>query len=139
MANQLNMQFVSKAFERNLPTFIGLFGIYWMLNNFIKKGQEITAPLTKPVSKALTEFQFFVNDSNYIKYPNAGFYLNPAKINYEYKVIDMEWLHAITMTHDDHEVFLNEIFDENLILKPIYRPLIGAEVSAASIATAART
>ena len=51
----------------------------------------------------------------------------------------MKWLHAITMTHDDHEGFLNEIFDENLILKPIYRPLVGAEVNAASIATAART
>ena len=127
-----------KLLERNAPLLIALLGAYWVMNNFIDKGRELTAPITKPVSKVLAEIQFFVNGSNYIKYPNAGFFLNPEKLDYTLKIADMQWLKAIAMAHDDHEGFLNEIFDSDLRLKNQYRPLLSGLVDSESIAAAAK-
>jgi len=127
-----------KLLERNAPLLIALLGAYWVMNNFIDKGRELTAPITKPVSKVLAEIQFFVNGSNYIKYPNAGFFLNPEKLDYTLKIADMQWLKAMAMAHDDHEDFLNEIFDNDLRLKNQYRPLLSGLVDSESIAAAAK-
>ena len=125
--------------ERNLPTIFIMCAAYYALTRFIKTSREAIAPVTKPISKLLAEIQFFVNDSSYIKYPNAGFVLNRDKLDHNYKIANMTWLKAMVAAHDDHEGFFNEIFDDSLILKPIYRPLLNATVTADSIATAART
>ena len=50
----------------------------------------------------------------------------------------MQWLKAMAMTHEKHEDMLNEIFDSDLRVKPIYHSLIGGLVSPETIATAAR-
>ena len=125
--------------ERNLPTIFIMAAAYYALTRFIKTSREAIAPATKPISKLLAEIQFFMNDSSYIKYPNAGFVLNRDKLDYNYKIANTTWLKAMAAAHPDHEGFLNEIFDGNLTLKPIYHPLLNAVVDADSIATAART
>jgi len=130
---------MADVIERNLPTIFIMCAAYYALTQFIKKSRAAIAPATKPVSKLLAEIQFFMNDSNYIKYPNAGFYLNSEKLDFNYKITNMTWLKAVAASHADHEDFLNEIFDDNLTLKPVYHPLLNAEVTADSIATAART
>lgn len=129
---------MGKIIERSLPPLIALFGVYWLINNFVEKGREITAPITRPVSEALAKIQFALNGSNYIKYPNAGFYLDSSKLDYTLKVVDLQWLKAMSLTHDAHEHFLNEIFDSDLRLKNQYRPLLNGLVDADTIATAAK-
>ncbi|NWL16317.1 hypothetical protein FHG08_11505 [Pseudoalteromonas sp. Scap03] len=129
---------MGKIFERSLPALISLFGVYWLINNFVEKGREITAPITKPVSKALAEIQFFVNGSNYITRAWAGFYLEQSKLDYTLKVADMQWLYAITKLNDGNEALLNEIFDSDLRLKSQYRPLLNGLVDADTIAAAAK-
>lgn len=121
--------------DRNWSTILLLLGGYYAYSQMVLRGREAVAPLTKPVSRALAEVQFFLNGSNYIKYPNAGFYLDPSKMDFNNKVTDMTWLKAMTLTHDDHEAMLNHIFDNTLTLKPQYRVLIGGIVDAESIAT----
>ncbi|KPH92752.1 hypothetical protein AMS57_02125 [Pseudoalteromonas undina] len=112
--------------------------MYWLINNFVEKGREITAPITKPVSKALAEIQFLINGSNYITRAWAGFYLEQSKLDYTLKVVDMQWLYAITKLNDGNEALLNEIFDSDLRLKNQYRPLLNGLVDAETIAAAAK-
>lgn len=129
---------MDKIIERIAPTAIGLFLTYWMVMGFIEKGREITAPITRPVSKALAEIQFLVNGSNYITRAWAGFYLEQSKLDYTLKVADMQWLYAITKLNDGNEVLLNEIFDSDLRLKNQYRPLLNGLVDSETIAAAAK-
>lgn len=129
---------MGKIFERSLPALISLFGVYWLINNFVEKGREITAPITKPVSKALAEIQFMINGSNYITRAWAGFYLDASKLDYTLKVADMQWLYAITKLNDGNEALLNEIFDSDLRLKNQYRPLLNGLVDSETIAAAAK-
>lgn len=129
---------MGKIIERSLPALISLLGVYWLINNFVQKGREITAPITKPVSKALAEIQFIVNGSNYITRAWAGFYLDASKLDYTLKVADMQWLYAITKLNDGNEALLNEIFDNELRLKNQYRPLLNGLVDAETIAAAAK-
>lgn len=129
---------MGKIFERSLPALISLFGVYWLINNFVEKGREITAPITRPVSKALAEIQFIVNGSNYITRAWAGFYLDASKLDYTLKIADMQWLYAITKLNDGNEALLNEIFDSDLRLKNQYRPLLNGLVDSETIAAAAK-
>lgn len=126
---------MAKFLERNWSTILLLLGGYYAYSQIVIRGREAIAPMTKPVSKALAEIQFMINDSNYIKYPKAGFYLNPEKLDFSNKVNDLRWLQAITLLHDKHEDLLNHIFDNDLRLKPQYEVLIGLEVSPESVAT----
>lgn len=129
---------MGKIIERSLPALISLLGVYWLINNFVQKGREITAPITKPVSKALAEIQFLVNGSNYITREWTGFYLDGSKLDYTLKVADMQWLYAIAKLNQGNEALLNEIFDNDLRLKNQYRPLLNGLVDSETIAAAAK-
>ncbi len=129
---------MGKIIERSLPAIISLLGVYWLINNFVEKGREMAAPITKPVSKALAEIQFLVNGSNYITREWAGFYLDGSKLDHTLKVADMQWLYAITKLNDGNEALLNEIFDNELRLKNQYRPLLNGLVDSETIAAAAK-
>lgn len=129
---------MGKIIERSLPALISLLGVYWLINNFVQKGREMTAPITKPVSKALAEIQFLVNGSNYITREWAGFYLDGSKLDYTLKVADMQWLYAIAKLNQGNEALLNEIFDNDLRLKNQYRPLLNGLVDSETIAAAAK-
>lgn len=127
---------MGKIIKQNIPTIVALVAAYFMFNRFIDSARLTVSPITKPVSKALAEIQFFVNGSNYIKREWAGFFLNSAKLDYTLKIRDFEWLHAMTLLHDAHEDFLNEIFDNDLRLKNKYRPLLNGLVDSETIAAA---
>lgn len=129
---------MAKFLDRNWSTILLLLGGYYAYSQIVLRGREAIAPVTRPISKILAEIQFAVNGSNYIRYPNAGFYLDPSKLDYTYKVVDMQWLKAMSLTHDDHEDYLNEIFDADLRLKPQYRVLIDGLVDAETITIAAK-
>ncbi|MBE0378997.1 hypothetical protein [Pseudoalteromonas prydzensis] len=103
---------------------------------FYRKTDAAVKTLTRPVAAALAEVQFAINGSNYIKYPNPGFYLNPDKLDSDQRVRDKTWLKAMYMTHDDHGDYIEQIFDASLQLKAPYIPLVGGVVDAASIVTA---
>ncbi|WP_105180541.1 hypothetical protein [Pseudoalteromonas sp. T1lg21] len=103
---------------------------------FYRKTDEAVSKVTRPVAAALAEIQFAVNGSNYIKYPNPGFYLNPDKLDHNHRVKNKTWLKGMYLAHDDHEEYIEQIFDSTLQLKAPYIPLIGGIVNAGSIATA---
>jgi len=124
------VEFVKQNFGAILLAGVGL----WLYKQ-TQKGAELVA---KPIGSMLAEIQFKLNGSNYITYPNAGFYLNPDKLNDDYSVRDKIWLKAMYLAHDKHPEFIEQIFDPHLRLKPIYKPLIGQIVSEGSIATAAK-
>ena len=121
--------------ERNWSTILLLLGGYYAYSQMVIRGREAISPITKPVSLALAKIQFAINGSDYITRSWAGFYLNPDKLDYSYKVKDMQWLKAVTMLHDDNEALLNRIFDSNLRVKHEYQVLVGYEVNADAIAT----
>jgi len=103
---------------------------------FYRKTDEAVSKVTRPVAAALAEIQFAINGSNYIRYPNPGFYLNPDKLDQDNRVRDKVWLKAMYMTHDDHADYIEQIFDSTLQLKAPYIPLIGGLVDAGTIVTA---
>ena len=121
--------------ERNWSTILLLLGGYYAYSQMVIRGREAISPITKPVSLALAEIQFAINGSDRITRSWAGFYRNPDKLDYSYKVKDMQWLKAVTMLHDDNESLLNRIFDSNLRVKHEYQVLVGYEVNADAIAT----
>ena len=126
---------MGNTIERVLPSLIALFGVYWLLNSFIEKSQKAIEPVTKPIGSALAEIQFMFNGSNYITRAWAGFFLEPSKFDYTLKVIDLEWVYAITKLNDGNESLFNEILDSDLRLKDMYRPLLGSIVDDETIAT----
>ncbi|MGA4608470.1 MULTISPECIES: hypothetical protein [Pseudoalteromonas] len=115
--------------SKNVSLFATLYGVWWVYNYFKVESK----PFTKSVASVLAEIQFAANGSNYIKYPNAGFVLDPDKLNPDYTVRDKTWLKAMSMTHDDHMDYLERLFDGNLQLRPRYQPLIGQIVTAQAL------
>ena len=130
MANFMNANF------KWLLLAAGAYYWYTKEGGFFDTAKKVTRPLTRHVAAALSEVQFAVNGSNYIKYPNPGFYLNPDKLDAQQRVIDKTWLKAMYLSHDDHGDYIEQIFDANLQLKAPYIPLIGGLVDASSIVTA---
>ncbi|MBO7927996.1 hypothetical protein J5X91_17280 [Pseudoalteromonas sp. K222D] len=129
---------MDKIIKQNMPNIIGLFGLYYLLSYFIDKSRLAIAPATLPIAKAIAGVTGFINGNHPIKYPTAGFFLNADKLDYTLKIKDLMWLKAMTLTHDDHEGFLNQIFDSDLRLKNEYRPLLNNLVDAETIAAAAK-
>lgn len=89
--------------------------------------------LTRPVAQALAEVQFIINGSNYIKSPTSEFYLNPDKLDGDFKVVDKVWLKAVYLKHDSNGDLIEEIFDPYLRLKPKYYPLVNGLVDATTV------
>lgn len=118
--------------SKNVSLMLAVAAAYYVYKQIDEKSKVIT----KPIGQALAEIQFLLNGSNYIKVPNPGFFLNPDKLDTNFKVKDKTWLKAMTMTHDDHQDLIEQIFDGDFVLKPRYQVLIGQAVTAGSIATA---
>lgn len=106
-----------------------------------KQIDEKSKVLTKPIGNALAEMQFLFNGSNRIEYVNAGFFLNPEKLDSTLQIIggkNSYWYRAMVEAHKAHQLFLDEIFDSDLRLRPMYKPLLNGLVDYDTITTAAK-
>ncbi|QBJ00806.1 hypothetical protein [Pseudoalteromonas phage GXT1010] len=102
---------------------------------------EKSKAITKPIGNALAEIQFLFNGSNRIEYVNAGFFLNPDKLDHSLRVIgggESYWYRAMVESHKAHQLFLDEIFDSDFRLRPMYKPLLNGLVDYETITTAAK-
>lgn len=88
---------------------------------------------TYPLAVLAAEAQFIINGSNYIKSPTSEFYLNPDKLDVNYKVVNRTWLKAMYAKHNQNGDLIEEIFDPYLRLKPKYYPLVGGLVDANTV------
>ncbi|MEZ7206439.1 hypothetical protein [Pseudoalteromonas sp. DY56-GL79] len=117
--------------SKNLSLLLTIGGIYYIYK-YIDSGSK---SFTEPLGNLLAKFQFELNGSHDIERSWAGFFLDPDKLDDSLKVKDSLWISAIKGLNPLHADLLHEIFDADWRLKPLYRPLIGGEVSPQSIAT----
>ena len=125
--------FLNKNFVWILAAGVGIW--------FYRKADDKAKEITKPIGQALAQVTMFFNGNSDIKYTNAGFFLNPEKLDSSLKVIggkNSYWYRAILLAHDAHKQFLDEIFDSDLRLKNQYKKLLNGRVDAETIETAAR-